>query len=765
MKGSSLLRTSLLLATLAAAVVGGSGCVPRAEIIITATTFNPKFSLDRVPVQNEPDPTLGTFRAGPGQSASYVYPVVGEAHRLMQGECFWLAHDSAASAGDFVKLNWEAVLEFQPDLGGNKRFAPGDNRFTLCRLDHPEERRNPRIVEGTADPLPVVMTASTNDVWFGFNFPDTELGEWEIRQEMDLAVLKGIELTEFEGGAGDPDRVCVTQQLTGSPDDVVGGYEFYEGVSSPEGWVESCSYGGLGIRPDGDASYVIHWGDPTDLGPGRSALWLRPNLMVADGRELLARPMGEPAPDTWAWSTPVNEAAPHRWGENFSPNLTVQAVRFFTRSASGVKEYFDSLQALQTNELCVRRTPDLGPPCNWSCSGQVIDGKLTFDLTGTCADSQGDQVDVSFTPTYDTLELDVTGGDPITEPLSWSIEPNGLGDPLYVEFDLVADVSPMAMKMDGLFVDLGSMAQGDTKRSEIRVRNVGGKTVQVDSIGIDPSWGEAGDFDSWILDDPKPVPVPIDLEDRGAEGYELRQGADFEEFPVVEHTEGEDFFLGRRVSFDAGAEFTVNGHQVAFQGSQALYADPSADFRAPLPETVERPFHVLAFRLVQPPFTLVPGESVLVTVSASPSAYGEREALLEVDFSEAADPTNTDSIEAPVFAFGLWGPDAYALPSAVYVSPGGSLPELRNVLLTNDGDMTLKRTGFRIDGRDATAFSVVSANPPSATIDPAELEVFQLEFDPACLAPPPDDYRADLILTTADQELTVPLLGASALCP
>jgi hypothetical protein len=778
MNSSSLPRVLLVLAVFLVAVLsGGYGCLPGDRIELTKQTFNPKFSLDRVPVPEEPDPTLGNFRAGPGRSASYVYPAVEEGHRLMQGECYWLAFDSTVSAGDFVKLNWEAVIEFQPDLGNGKRFAPGDNRLTLCRLDHPEERRNPRIIEGTADPLPAVYTMSTTDAAIALNFPDFEVGPWPVRQESDLAVIQGVELTEFQTGTPNPDRLCLSQQLTGSPTNVVKDYKFYQGDSSSESWVQSCSYGGLGIRPDGDASYVVHWGDPTDVGPGRSALWLRPNLMVVDGRELLVRPMSLPTVPEWVWSTPILEPEPHRWGENFSPHLTVQAVRFFTWNGSDPKEYLDSEADLQDNHLCIHRTPDTTPMCNWRCPGEVRDGVLVFDLTKTCRDAMGNPMsccidsagelvpEVAFTPTYDKVELTTNpGGDPILEPLSWSIRPVAYGAFHFIEFDLAAEVSPMAMKMDGLFVDLGSMAQGDTKRSEIRVRNIGGKTVRVDGVGIDPSYGDAGDFDSWILDDPKPVPIPIDLEDQGAEGYELRLGTDFEEFPVVETTEGENFFLGRRVSFDRGAEFTVNGHQVTFQGSQAFYTDPTADFQGPLPKHVDRPFHVLAFRLVQAPFNLLPGESVLVTVSATPSAYGEREARLRVDYSEAADPTNTDSIEAPVLAFGLWGPDASVVPAGVWVSPGSGLPAVRNVFLVNDGDMTLKRTGYTLTGRDAAAFWVASVNPATASIDPAQMEVFQLEFVPDCLAPPPDDYQAELRLTTADQELAVPLLGSSQLC-
>ncbi len=765
MNGSSPFHVPLVLTLFAAA--SSLGCAPGYQLQLTKVGFNPKFSLDRVPVQDEPDPTLGTFRAGPGQSASYLYPEVGEAHRLMQGECYWLAHDSTESAGDFVKLNWEAVMEVQPDLGDGLRFAPGDNRFTLCRLDHPVERRNPEIIEGTADPIPVAMTLPTDSASY-LNLPDLEEGTLESRHESDLEVLWNVELTELEDGAANPDRLCIPQRMTDSPTNVVADYKFYGGSSSPENWVNSCSFGGIPIRPDVDASYVVHWGDPTDLGPGASALWLRPNLMVVDGDDELARPMTEPAAGTWEWSTPVTHPAPAeptpRWGENFSPSLTVEAVRFFTRDESGVKAYFDSEEDLRTDELCVRRTPDVSLLCNWSCRGALIDGVLTFDLTGNCSDTQGDPVEVAFTPTYDKKKLQIPDGDPITEPLSWSIEPREVADPLYIEFDVVADVSSMAVKTDPLLA-LGSMAQGDTKRAEVRVVNVGGKTVSVDSIGIDPGYGDAGDFDSWILDRPKPVPIPVELEDRGSEGYELGKADDWEEFPVIETTDAEDYTLGRIATYDRGAEFAVNGYRLMAVGSQLFYDDPEADFQAPLPKGVSRPFHVLAFSLLQAPFNLSPGESVLVTVSATPTDYGEREAHLRIDYSDALDPSSTGTVLTAVTAFGLWGPDASVQPAGVYVSPVGSLPQVRTVLLINNGDMALERTGFLIDGRDAAAFSVVSPNPAKAPIDGGEAEVFEIEFAPDCLAPPTDDYQAELILTTADEELIVPMVGASALCP
>lgn len=48
---------------------------------------------------------------------------------------------------------------------------------------------------------------------------------------------------------------------------------------------------------------------------------------------------------------------------------------------------------------------------------------------------------------------------------------------------------------------------------------------------------------------------------------------------------------------------------------------------------------------------------------------------------------------------------------------------------------------------------------------PGTSEVFELEADPDCLAPPADGYLAELVVETADQVLRVPLGADPGSCP
>ena len=267
-----------------------SACLREQGIALQGGTLNPRFTLDRQPLsvsQQTQDPVSGPFRQAPGTVASYVYPLVEGADRLMQADCFWAAHNSGA--GDDFLLNWESVIELHPRIDDEHRIALGDEDLAMCRFNDPVTRQPPIIEEGEypePDDDLVVIGAPSLDV-LPLVLSDGDFPEVmeDFAMETGREVL-GAQLVEIPSRRSNPDRSCDPLDQTAQERIIVTGVLGYDGGSNDRGLVATCSGPGRRIRPERDARYEVRH-------PGGSGNDVAQNfgvIMTAGNGERLLRP-------------------------------------------------------------------------------------------------------------------------------------------------------------------------------------------------------------------------------------------------------------------------------------------------------------------------------------------------------------------------------------------------------------------------------------------------------------------------------------------
>lgn len=757
---STLKLVTLTLIALAAAGVSSMGCLPAGAIRFSDVAFNERFTLDRQPLnasQQMEDPESGPYRRGDGEIASYIYPTVDGADKLIQSDCLWLAHESGA--GDDLLLNWEAVITLYPKLHDDLGLAEGDEDVTACRVNDPITRQPSILTEGEyEDPEDGYMAVNLPQFSFAAGRHD---GDPLVVFEYDIALENGYEFLGANLDAvptvlSNPDRVCDDFSQVGMAQTVTAGVLAYDGTSDNDDHVTLCTGPGRRIRPDDDMQLdvgVSSNGTPLDQ------MTLGRVMTAGDGAQL-RRPLMILSNADVRWSTSVNGS---RWGENFSTTLEVDEVRLLRRNASG--ENYLTPADLDSEAMCVRASSG-SADCLWVCPvTEASDGAAVFRPSdGQCQYADNTTRAASLTPTVD-IDLLEAANAPIDQPLVWEFEPSAPQD-LLVEFRLLTDFAPIGIRTDEL-KDLGDIPPGERHSSIVTVRNVGLRSVNVDDISFDAISPNPGDFSFEILTDPAPVPVPIDLVDNPETGMSIGIAEEFETFPALEFIFNEEQKLATAMpTYFEEETFYINEEPVTFIDNLALTCHPEADFQMPLAKYVSRPIQLVAYFPRRTPFVLQAGDTFRVRLNAEPASFGEKAAYLRIDYSDAGNPGDNGHVLTTAVAYGMTGPIPGVLPQALVLSDlhSGS-QSMRNALIVNDGDQSLEIYDIGFDGDDVERFHIASSHPSTVEIPSAGSEVFTVEYLDSC--PPAgstETHEAELIFRTNAGDLSVSVFGWSTGC-
>ncbi len=752
MKYRHTLRLLLSLTANLAALGSGLGCLPSATVNIAGVDFAPAFTLDRQPVpvdtagQSIEDPGQGPYTRAPGQVASLLYPDVQGIDHLLQADCFWAGRDGAG--GDRIRLNWEVFLWVASEYDG-KYLPAGDEDVSACRLNDPLTRQPKHFSSPTAPQFPSMIVALPGDpVALNLSFEGNELEALGYDFSFDNGhEWYGVELEAVPPVPVAPDdRSCDFGPFGGSPMAVGPGVWSYDAGGDTAGRVAFCSGQGRTVVPLADARFraTLREGDMV------ARQWFD-TVMVAEAGERLVRPAAVQGNDV-AWSVPTFAG---RWHENFSPSLRVEEIRLLRRDPSGDEAYLEPGD-LDVDTLCVAASSG-STTCLYDLPRQTdADG---YAVWRPLAPPPGGTVH-NLTPGYDANALaNLTEGQVVGEPLEWRAIPI---DPvnLHLEFRLGVVLAPMAVDMDSMAL-FGQVPPGETRYRRLTLTNVGGRSVSIDAVGIVPINADPGEFTSLVLGDPKPVPVGIEL--IREEGLEIKIAEDYEEFPVYRADEYEDATLLYGDDLD-GQTFERNGYELKFDGPTALHADPAADFQPQYAPGQTRPYHLISHLPLPLPRSLAPGENLRIQVRFEASQPGERTADLQVDLHDPVDGT-PGVVLSSLVAEALHGPIPAVYPEVVLLSDSGPGQNVRNLLLTNNGDQDLMVNDHAITGPDANRINVTSGPSAAFQLPPAQMEVFTFEYTDAC-APPGQfiDHEAELWLDTDAGELTVPIRMRSQNC-
>lgn len=763
------------------------GCLQPIEIDIQLTeepSFNPRIRLDRqglTPAQATRPPLHGPYRDGrssggtDNEVVSALHPVLaeGRTERLVHSNCYWTAR-RAGQGGDPVQLNWEMVLDVRRRPSHIPCGEPA--RYGACRMRHPETGE-PVVIHpdnGCEEPEPApVMTIPFDSAGIVFrrNIGDEPT---PLVFEEDLPFFAShVDLVE---APPDPDLACpgtaadfVPFQGIRTPLALAGGDH---GCGTYEGYHSACGARCFFVpRSDG----TVQLG-----GPFRRAVEpVSPNLRVVDGSAVLRRVM-TPQGSDHAWTTGTDSRdGLVRWHENFSPGAAVESARLFQRLPDGSE---DELPLEEGARLVLSGSyPGPGGPVveSWACAGGPVPGGAPglhvplLGVPGVDCDGPDAGAALALTPTYALRHLEATTA-PLVEPLTWSLAvADGLrpGAEVVLELHLRAKGGGAALRVTPL-VDLGAAERGHRRQGRALVENVGWEAMQVDGVRLDGR--DAADFTIRLPAGDKRVPLPFRLH-LGGESPRASVPAGADEMPRLRELRDGVGAPHLRAAPPAGADgtsFEYLGTPLTWDGDRLTYEDLQAALTfADAAEGFHHPFALLArdgFAERTMPFLLLPGETAEVLVSAVPAGLGERRATVEIDAHPPVRPSERHSVRSTLVVDGLVGPALELFPATPVHLPAGSgarRSHRRNVLLVNSGDRPAERTGVSLEGPDAAFFTLVSANPPDQRLEPGTSELFGVRYTPSCLplpALPPGEplrRRAELVLTTSEGVLAVPLVG------
>ena len=142
---------------------------------------------------------------------------------------------------------------------------------------------------------------------------------------------------------------------------------------------------------------------------------------------------------------------------------------------------------------------------------------------------------------------------------------------------------------------------------------------------------------------------------------------------------------------------------------------------------------------IELPFILPAGRSVALDLLVETNRWGDHEAELLVDWSDAGQ--RQEELRAPLYAHGVAAQLA-VLPRVVSLKRGdgaGPNDHVRRVLVTNPGNAPLERGPFGVSGTDAGFFSVIRSECEGKTTSPASsrcvlqpggMELLTVEYAP-----------------------------------
>lgn len=759
-----------------------------AEIHWTSARFNERLRADLEPLHPEDltaDLERGFFRDGSdGGLVSPLFPLAASRPEglgnLVQTSCLFVGEERDAAgarvAADELRIAWEVAANIDRGYAPfGELFVEGREELGLCSFSNPQSRL---LFE---DPSRPIRSQGSNWCGWGRNdgsgfFGALTLNPTDWPSNRNIPIYCGVPVgfydvavDAFPAVTQDADGRCPAGEPTIVPvrldESLASGGPALRGDR-----FAGCALPAVGVVPTADTTYRLSLHDDAPFGSSRPERWLRPDILTVPGRRKIVRPLAALPSGRYSWSTkvePESGEGPVRWGENFTPTVRVEQVEIVSRSAaSGADE---RVERPSSDRLVLTIPRSGGGEDIVACTGRQRGGVFTFAIdpssgSSDCAfDGSGMR---ALTPTYLLADLDLDLA--VTRPIRWEASLPGLaaGRELYIRFQLVAR-SRMAGLKSTAHHPFGRIQLGEGAQAELTLENIGGRPLEVQSIGFDSGSHHPQDFSFLVAGEPVAVPLPVvGLPASG--GSSLAWSRDAGEQDVLRLDEQGDSVV---VSFGdprrgtATEPIELYGEQARLVGGQLLREDRAARFDL-APGGESRPFALVAEALLEPPFVLVPGARVTLAVTARPLAPGQRSARIAAKAIDPTQPSSPLTAVATVSVEGVSGPQLHWLPETLWLKRevGDAWHEpSRWLLLENVGASPLTVTSWSLSGVGAGRFLLTGENgaPPFTLASGGSSRVL-LTYRPTCDGEYglPDDAASVQIVSNGGSA-TVPVFGLS----
>lgn len=767
-----------------------AACVKQGDVEIrwTAARFNERLRADLEPLQPADvaaDLERGFFRdGGDGGLVSPLFPLAasrpGGIGHLVQTGCLFVGEERDASgarvAADELRIAWEVAAKIDRSVPPfDELFVEGREELGLCSFSNPQSRL---LFEDPSQPVRVGASSLCgwgNNSGAGFSGSLT-LNSNDWASNRNLPIRCGVPLgyydvavDAFSPAIQDADGRCPAGAFTAGPvrldERLASG-----GPALRGGRFAACALPAVGIVPEGDTTYRLSLHADAPFGGSRPELWLRPDILTVPGQREIVRPLAALPSGRFSWSTKVEPESGEgavRWGENFTPTVRVEQVEIVSRVAGTAAG--ERVERPSSDRLVLTIPRSGGADDIVACTGRLRGGVFSFavDPPSGSSDCAFDGPALrALTPTYALSVLDL---DPaVTRPIRWETSLPGLppGRELFLRFKLVGRSRPAAFKSTALH-SFGRIQLGDTAQAALTLENVGGRPLEVQSVGFDPASHDPQDFSFLVAGEPVAVPLPlVGLPAPG--GSSLGWSSDSAEQDLLRLAEQGDSVVvswGDPRRGTATEPIELYGEGASLAGGLLLRDDPAALFDlAPAGEL--RPFAMAAATRLQVPFLLPAGARATLAVTARPRAAGQRSARIAIKAIDPAQPSSPLSVVSTVSVEGISGPQLRWLPGALWLKrePGETWHEPnRWLMLENVGHSTLTLSSWSVAGVGAARFALAGEKgAPPFTLTAGESVRVLVTYRPNCDGDYalPDD-AASLELASSGGSGTVQLFGLS----
>ncbi|MEM1438692.1 MAG: hypothetical protein AAF769_12035 [Pseudomonadota bacterium] len=708
--------------------------------------------LDREPVADEMAERCGTHETSRHKTGTFHRDIDRElradvlpisvprdlAAKLPVSDCLWVG-TSQNGAGERIAPQWEQVADLTVLLAGEPSDDPDSYRsvgqFSGCRADRIYPRRS---IDDSGITNRFCLSEALSPVGDGepYRVPTNLLETFKSTCDLfDRNHWGGDELGNLLTWEFQDDGYgrCAPHSL---PDKVAP--EWPEPISS-------CSQADTTFADDvafekvltvrEDAHYVV------DVLEKRT-LWPRVRAVVGD-RNIARRLQFFGQSGSWETRTLIQNANGQRWEENFSTMVRVRRVRLFSvRSTVADDREYHPLDPLT---LTLVDRADNDNPIECMPTGDA------FDLPACGIDA---------TPTYllNTLEA---SSDPLLAPLRWEIsgELLALNRDWYLEFELdsVFRTRTATLAADISAVDFGEVSRDDVRSKGVTIRNVGSGEFVVDSVEIDPGFGDAAQFDARRLDDPITVPQPLIATQDGSGGIEYSDGGwdtpyDRSALRIIG-----DAVLIPRASPDRG-DLEVLGVPLMIENGTPIVQTDNPDISGFTPEPgVSYPMTYRAWMEWPLPRSLSPNDARRIQVDVRPQHVGPLKARLHVSGYPLHAPQSRSTISVTLEAYGLTGPRGEILPGLMQLPVGVDANDTGNAVIASTGDKNLiietavlEDTGASGHVGDVANFRIDYAPATYSAVAPGASELVTIQYNPGCFfaVPPGGKHQARLRIKT-----------------
>lgn len=729
-----------------------------AEIGWTAAHFNERLRADLDPLLAEDrtaDLERGFFRDGEdGGLVSALFPLAasrpGGLGHLVQTGCLFVGEERDAAgarvAADELRIAWEVAAEIDrsvPPFG--ELFVEGREELGLCSFSNPQSRllfEDPSRPMRADDSTLCGWGDNNGSGFFGALSLNPE--DWASNRNIPISCsvplgFYDVAVDAYPAGSQDADGRCPAGVPTTTPvrldERLASGGPALRGDR-----FAACALPAVGVVPESDTTYRLSLHADAPFGGSRPELWLRPDILTVPGRREIVRPLAALPSGRFSWSTKVDPEGGEesvRWGENFTPTVLVEQVEILSRLAGGTG---GELVERPSSDRLVLTIPRAGGGDDIvACTGRLRGGVFTFAIdppNGASDCSIDDPLLRALTPTYALSELDL---DPaVTRPIRWEASLPGLGsgrEP-FIRFKLVGRARPAALKSTALH-SFGRIQLGEAAQAALTLENVGGRPLEVQSVGFDPGSHHPADFSFLLAGDPVPVPLPVAGQTVSG-GLSLRWSPDAASQNLLRVSEQGDSVVAswgdpRRGTATESVE--LYGERASLAGGLLLRDDPAARFDL-APGAELRPFTIAAATRLQVPFLLPPGARATLAVTAEPRAAGHRSARIAFKAIDLTQPSSPLQVVSTVSVDGVSGPQLHWLPAALWLKrePGESWQEpSRWLLLENVGRSSLTLSSWSLAGLGATRFALAGEKgAPPFTLDAGESVRVLVTYRPTC---------------------------------